>query len=164
MTQQKQNPTEPTAEKSKDEPSEVISNPMEEIQKQRSKYSMMRINAEAEVMKGVKGLQKLNQISKGAGKPTLHEFIKLFSALGGATSATAQEGQLATQVLTGTAYQQGIQAEAILRILRDKGIVTEEEFAAQVDTIVSEQRAAAEKRKKETIQASIDQVKNVTAK
>ncbi len=152
--------TSPVTEKPETkEEAEVQSNPMEEINKQRGEISVLRAKAEAKIMEGVKGLQKLNVISKGAGKPTLLEFINLFASMGAAVNATAQEGQLSARVLTTAAFQHNIQSEAILSILKAKGIVEESEFEAAIDTIVAEQRAAAEKRKKETLQASIDQVK-----
>ncbi len=152
--------TSPVTEKPETkEEAEVQSNPMEEINRQRGEISVLRAKAEAKIMEGVVALQKLNKISKGAGKPTLLEFINLFAAMGAAINATAQEGQLSARVLTTAAFQHNIQSEAILSILKDKGIVEASEFEAAIDTIVAEQRAAAEKRKQETIQASIDQVK-----
>lgn len=150
----------PVAEKPDAEP-EVQSNPMEEISTKRGEISVLRAKAEAKIMEGVRGLQKLNQISKGAGKPTLIEFINLFAAMGAAINATAQEGQLSSRILTTSAFQVNIQCEALLKVLQDKGLVEEGEFSAAIDTIVAEQRAAAEEQKKETLKAAVDQVKKV---
>jgi hypothetical protein len=101
----------------------------------------------------------LEKVSKGAGNASLHELTALFAALESQIQALCEEQQLSLQVLTRAFFQGNVQSDAVLKVLREKGVVSEEEFRAAVDTIISEQRAIQEAAAGNAIQDSVDQLK-----
>ena len=137
----------------------VENNPATEINRARAGFTEMRMKAAGLALKGIKSLRHLEKVSKGRGTPSLNELTALFAALEGQIQASIEENQLSLQVLTRAFFQGNVQSDAVLRVLREKGVVSEEDFRAAVDTILDEQRAAAEEAKQESIDGAVNQLK-----
>jgi hypothetical protein len=152
MTDESQTPEAPAEEA-------VENNPTGEINRQRAAFTEMRMKATGMALKGLKALRHLEKVSKGRGTPSLHELTELFASLEAQIQASIEEQQLALQVLTRAFFQGNVQSDAILKMLRDKGVVSEEDFRAAVDTILSEQRAAVAEKDDATIEKSVNQLK-----
>lgn len=137
----------------------VENNPLAEINRQKAGFTELRMKATAMALKGIKSLRHLDKVSKGRGTPTLNEIAQLFAALESQIQGGIEELNLGIQVLTQAFFQSNVQSDAVLRVLREKGVVSEDEFRAAVGTIIDEQRAAVKEKESDTLEDAVDQLK-----
>lgn len=141
-----------------EEKQQVENDPTHEIARQRAASVQARIKAEAIYTQKIQELRKLEKISKGAGKPTLAEFIGLYAAIGAAHTAFVQEVQGTIKALTQAIFQGNMQSDAVLKVLIAKEVVSEEDIKAAVDTIIEEQKAIAEEQKSAALKGAFDEL------
>jgi hypothetical protein len=121
----------------------------------------VREKAEYGLVSGVTGLQNLERISKGAGRPALHELVSLFTNTAVYLSTLPREMTEMGRVLSSLLIQGSLRLDALLNVLIDKGVLTSEEFQAKGREISKAQgeamaaaRAAA---RAERVMAAADQ-------
>jgi hypothetical protein len=88
----------------------------------------VREKAEQGVIGGVTQLQNLERISKGAGRPALHELVALFTNIAVYLNTLPREMTEMGRVLSSLLIQGSLRLDALLNVLIEKGVLTAEEF------------------------------------
>lgn len=117
----------------------------------------VREEAERQTARGIKSLQHLLKVSKGAGKPSLHELVVLFTALGMYVNTLPKEMMEVGKILSSMILQASLRLDTLITLLIEKGLFTKEEFQERGATIVKEQRDAIESARAEQLKKAVDQ-------
>lgn len=122
-------------------------------------WGQIRVAASAGILKEVKALQHLNQVSKGKGVPTLHETIEIFSNIGAVLAALPHEQQELGQTLTTLLVNVSLRLDAVIAVLEETNVIEKGSVAKRATTIIDEQRAAIKKQREEALAKSVEAAK-----
>ena len=141
-----------------DEVKSQKSNPLQILSETRAREGAEKNAALNGLKARITALRHLDKISKGAGKPSIDELASALSAAYAAIIAQSTELQMTQSLITSTLLQSNIRNDAVLSVLQEKGIVTEEDVRAAQDTILMKHREAAALQREAMLKESVSQL------
>lgn len=117
----------------------------------------VRMDAEKQLVAGVKALQRLEQVSKGAGKPSLHELVSLFVHVAVYLNTLPRELVEMGRALSSLFISGSVRLDTVIALLIEKGVFTEEEFKTRGMELVKAQGEAIAAARAERVEKAVQE-------
>lgn len=123
-------------------------------------WGQVRVVASQGILKEVKSLQHLMQVSKGKGVPTLGELTEVFSNIGAVLAAIPHEQQEMGKTLTTLLINISLRLDALIAVLEETKVIESGSVPKRATTIIDEQKAALKKKREDDLAKSVETAKS----